>query len=273
MPAAVRVRAVQQLETSTRPQNASNSGTRQAAVSELARSLRPLYIFRKSCSRKARQPSPQSCKSSLLPERAVSNASDGDARCPSTTRSSTPSKIVMKRKIRRTTRNKKGRSTPIKHIKCANCGDTEAVLKACQRCKKVAYCGGALPARRLALPQARVLPASKTRKRRNLQQLPKPPKKTTPAKVESSDDDDDEPLTWYKHRETKLPDSNVHACQAALDAVRGELEQEGLGRKCGTPRAPGRSATSCRRCASALKLWSSAFQTGILARESFPSTE
>ena len=38
-----------------------------------------------------------------------------------------------------------------------------------------------------------------------------PRKKKEPKKVESSSDDDDDgkPITWYKHRETKLPDSNV----------------------------------------------------------------
>ena len=65
----------------------------------------------------------------------------------------------------------------------------------------------ALPKGRLALPQARVLPAQRLEKKEPSK--PKPPKKTTACKVESSDDDDDEPLTWYKHRETKLPDSNV----------------------------------------------------------------
>ena len=103
---------------------------------------------------------------------------------------------------------KKAASTPIKHVKCANCGDTEAVLKACQRCKKVAYCGARCQRDDWRFHK-RVCCPPKDSKKKEPPSKPKPPKKTTPAKVESSDDDDDEPLTWYKHRETKLPDSNV----------------------------------------------------------------
>ena len=104
---------------------------------------------------------------------------------------------------------KKAASTPIKHVKCANCGDTEAVLKACQRCKKVAYCGARCQRDDWRFHK-RVCCPPKDSKKKEPPAKPKPPRKTTPAKVESSDDDDDdEPLTWYKHRETKLPDSNV----------------------------------------------------------------
>ena len=102
----------------------------------------------------------------------------------------------------------KAANTPIKHVKCNSCGDTEAVLKACQRCKKVAYCGARCQRDDWRFHKRVCCPPKDSKPK---EAKPKPPRKTPPkpSVIESSEDDDNEPITWYKHRETKLPDSNV----------------------------------------------------------------
>mmetsp|Transcript_21980 Transcript_21980/g.65900 ORF Transcript_21980/g.65900 Transcript_21980/m.65900 type:complete len:156 (+) Transcript_21980:1380-1847(+) len=48
-----------------------------------------------------------------------------------------------------------------------------------------------------------------------------PPPPTGGDSTDDDDDDDDGPITWYKHRETKLPDSNVvHQKLASPEVVR-----------------------------------------------------
>ena len=98
--------------------------------------------------------------------------------------------------------------------KCENCGKNDLKLLKC-RCKKAAYCSLECQRKdykfhkRICSGSAPVAPLPKK---------PVRPKKSVSAdKNESTDSDDsgndekeenEKPLTWYKHRETKLPPSN-----------------------------------------------------------------
>mmetsp|Transcript_2066 Transcript_2066/g.6147 ORF Transcript_2066/g.6147 Transcript_2066/m.6147 type:complete len:317 (-) Transcript_2066:38-988(-) len=102
-----------------------------------------------------------------------------------------------------------------KTAKCANCGakapPAGGALKKCTVCRKVAYCSAGCQRDDWRFHK-RVCSKPADKKKKDEPSKPKEPrKKKAPAKVESSSDDDDDgkPITWYKHRETKLPDSNV----------------------------------------------------------------
>ena len=103
--------------------------------------------------------------------------------------------------------------------KCANCGKEGAKMLSCSVCKKVGYCSRdcqksdwQFHKRVCKKPEPKqddkekkagggggTAAASSTKR---------PKKKAAPAGPDpDDDDDDDEPITWYKHRETKLPPS------------------------------------------------------------------
>ena len=124
---------------------------------------------------------PKSQQKPLLPESAVSNATatQNHARRLLEVRRHRGQRRRKRYKGRQ--EDKKAASTPIKHVKCANCGDTEAVLKACQRCKKVAYCGARCQRDDWRFHK-RVCCPPKDAKKKEPPTKPKPPKKTTPAR-------------------------------------------------------------------------------------------
>ena len=99
-----------------------------------------------------------------------------------------------------------------KDLVCANCGRAAEKLSKCSVCKKVGYCSvrcqhsdWQFHKRTCKKPPA----AKGDAKRDDAPSKPKPARPPRKAAVaESSDDDDDDaPITWYKHRETKLPPS------------------------------------------------------------------
>ena len=105
--------------------------------------------------------------------------------------------------------------------KCANCGlpaaDGKSCLKKCTICRKVAYCSQRCQRDDWRFHKRVCAKPKKDENKKD--DRPTPPKeKKAKAKKNAStaaddsdddDDDDDGPITWYKHRETKLPDSNV----------------------------------------------------------------
>lgn len=111
----------------------------------------------------------------------------------------------------------------VKPVKCASCGAEPEKLRSCSICKKVGYCSEQCQRddwrfhKRVCAKPKEAKPKGDAKKSSSSSSSSGGGvKKRTPAVVEVDDNDDcgDEdktPITWYKHRETKLPPSE-NAC-------------------------------------------------------------
>ncbi|KAJ1454310.1 activator of Hsp90 ATPase [Pelagophyceae sp. CCMP2097] len=97
--------------------------------------------------------------------------------------------------------------------KCGNCGATPDKLVRCSICKKAGYCSAQCQRDDWKFHK-RVCTAPVVEKDSNTTAVPKKGAGAAAAtkkknKVDEKDDSDDDktPITWYKHRETKLPPS------------------------------------------------------------------
>jgi len=129
-----------------------------------------------------------------------------------------------------------------KALKCANCAATATKLKKCTVCGKVAYCSTRCQRddwrfhkRVCAPPKQKKDDAADAEKKAAAPSKPRASKK--PVVSSSDDDDDDEPITWYKHRETKLPDS--HVVHTKLETAPAPAA--------GAPAAPAAAAAAAKR--------------------------
>lgn len=106
-----------------------------------------------------------------------------------------------------------------KKANCANCG-SQGKLRACTACKKVSYCSTECQKKDWQFHR-RTCGGSASKSKKAVVQKPK--KKPVISESESSEDDG-EPLTWYRHRETKLPPSQtgpVKCVEASPEKVAG----------------------------------------------------
>lgn len=117
--------------------------------------------------------------------------------------------------------------------KCGNCHKAGVKLKACV-CKKVSYCSTECQKRdwqyhRRTCSSKSGSSASATSAKPKPRPRPKTVDETAQQKKrEEEDDDEDEPLTWYKHRETKLPPSaSGPVKQVAAEASRPKAPSAG----------------------------------------------
>lgn len=102
-----------------------------------------------------------------------------------------------------------------KVVKCANCGNKDGPLKKCTVCGKVVYCSTRCQRDDWRFHKRTCAPPKKDEKKDGKKDgaarpaKPRAPKAKKVVVSSSDDDDDDTPITWYKHRETKLPPSKV----------------------------------------------------------------